>query len=121
MPPQTNATVTAVAGQGTPDDWDTAGGPGAGKWAGELRAYYREATDRVRSVAGGTVDVLLRRELILDTADLELLELDTNDVITFLVDGAGAPSSGSAKTIRRSALAGIPRALQTSKVTLEDA
>lgn len=119
-PPQSNATVTRVAGAGTEDDWDEPAAAGGEKWAGSIRAYYREATDRSSS-AGGGVDVNLRRELIVETADLELLGLDTDDTIEFTVDGAPAPSSGKAQVIRKSALAGVPSSLQTTKITLEAA
>jgi hypothetical protein len=119
MPPQSNATVTAIAGAGTAPDWEEPGTAGAAKWAGSARAYYREATDRSASDGGG-VDVNLRRELILDTADLEAMGLDTDDVVTFTVDGED-PTTGKAQVIRKAKLAGIPRGLQTSKITLEAA
>lgn len=119
MPAQANATVTAVAGQGAPEDWDTAAQAGPAKWAGEVRAYYRESL--VEQRGEGTVTVVKRRELVIDNDDVDLLELDTNDVITFLVDGAPAPSSASAAVIPRRRLAGVPRHLQTSRIVLEDA
>lgn len=121
MPPQTNATVTAVAGSGSGDDWDRPAVAGGAKWAGVIRAYYREATDRVAAGAGGTVDVAVRRELIVDTAALDELGLDTDDVVTFHVDGYPAESTGTARTIRRASLANIEPSLQTAKITLEDA
>lgn len=117
MPPQTNATVTAVTGQGRPDDWDTAAAPGAAKWNGAVRAYYRERMDRV--AGAGTVTVVMRRELIVDIADLDAMGLDTDDVLTFDVDGTG-PHTGTAKAIPRTALDGIPAELQTSRMVLED-
>lgn len=119
MPPQTNAAVTRVAGSGSADDWDRPAAAGGQKWAGVIRAYYREATDR--RAGEGAVDVAVARELIVDTAALDELGLDTDDVITFRVDGAGAETTGVARAIRRSQLEGVPRDVATSKITLEDA
>lgn len=118
MPPQTNATVTAVAGGGSSGDWDRPAVPGGAKWSGVVRAYYREATERIAATGG--VDVAVKRELIVDTADLAATGLDTDDVVTFRVDSAAADSTGTARAIRRGELGGIDRALQTSKITLED-
>lgn len=120
MPPQTNATVTAVTGQGRPDDWDTAAVAGEAKWEGEARAYYRESLVELRNPTAGTVTVTTRRELILDYEDVAIMELDTDDVLTFVVDGAAAPTSASASTIPRRLLGAVPRALQTSRIILDD-
>lgn len=117
MPPQTNATVLRVAGAGRADDWDVPAAAGADKWAGQARAYLREATDRV--VADGAVNVALRRELVLDTADVDVMGLDTDDTIEFRRDG-GELELGKARAIRAARLAGVPSSLQTAKVTLED-
>lgn len=118
MPPQSNATVTDVHGQGTREDWDTPAGAGAGKWAGQARAYYRETLDRV--TGNGTVTVITRRELIVDYADVAAMALDTDDVITFELDGDPTPRAGQAKAIPRKLLGAVPRALQTSRIVLED-
>lgn len=120
MPPQTNATVTAVTGQGRPDDWDAAAVAGEAKWEGEARAYYRESLVELRNPTAGTVTVTTRRELILDYEDVAIMELDTDDVLTFVVDGAAAPTSASASTIPRRLLGAVPRALQTSRIILDD-
>lgn len=127
MPPQTNATLTLVAGAGTADDWDRPGGAGPEKWAGEVRGYYRERTDRERG--DQAVDVLVRRELIIDTADLDAInlaagddgELDTDDLVTFRVDGAGDDVVIAVKNVRAARLAGVSASLQTAKLTLADA
>lgn len=120
-PPQHNATLTLVAGAGVADDWDRAGGAGPQKFAGEVRGYYRETTDRVSDGRGG-VDVLIRRELIIETADLDAINgLDTDDVLTFRVDGETVDRVAQARTIRASRLAGVTPSLQTAKITLADA
>jgi hypothetical protein len=133
MPPQTNATVITVgeahaATGGAVDDWDVqvpapaAGSPALAaltKWSGAVRAYYRETGERV-SVNGST-DVALKRELILDTADVLAMHLDTDDVITFDVDDRPGPVTGRAKVIPTPSMAGVPRALQTARIRLEDA
>jgi hypothetical protein len=119
MPVQENATVTAVAGAGVADDWDRSASAGAEKWSGEARAYYRERTER--APGEGTVDVFLRRELILETRTVLAMTLDTDDVITFTIDGRAGTFTGRAKTIPVTTLAGFPPALTTSRVVLEDA
>lgn len=118
MPPQTNATVTAVAGAGTADDWDRAAAAGASKWAGEVRAYYRESRDRVTD--GSTVTFVKRRELIVDESFVREASLDEDDVITFKVDTDSSSSTASAASIPRRELADIPDELQTSRIVLED-
>jgi hypothetical protein len=131
MPPQTNATVTTIgeahaATGGAVDDWDVqqpAPAPGPAlealtKWDGAVRAYYRETGERVS--VNGTTDVRIKRELILDTADVLNMDLDTDDVITFTVDGRATPVTGRASLIPTPALADVPRSLQTSRIRLED-
>lgn len=118
MPAQANATVTAVGSAGIADDWDRPAAAGAAKWEGEARAYYRETLDRASG--GGAVNVVERRELILDTADVDAMALDTDDVITFTVDALGE-RTGVARSIRRARLAGVPGSVQTAKIILEDA
>lgn len=121
MPAQSNATITAVRGHGKRDDWDRNQGGEAGpyKWEGAARAYYREATDRDRT--GAAVDVSVRRELIVDTADVDAMTVDTDDVLEFTVDGEAGARTGTPQAIRRARLDGIPAALQTSKLTLDPA
>lgn len=133
MPPQANATVTAVGEAhaetgGAVDDWDVqvaapAGGSPAAlalvKWTGSVRAYYRETGERVS--VNGTTDVRIKRELIIDTADALELEVDTDDVITFTVDDRPGPLTGRAVVIPTPSMAGVPRALQTARIRLEDA
>jgi hypothetical protein len=127
MPPQTNATLKLVAGAGVSDDWDRGSSAGPEKWAGEVRGYYRERTDRERT--GEAVDVLVRRELIIDVDDLDAInaaaagdgELDTDDLVTFRVDGAAADVAIPVKSIRAARLAGVTAGLQTAKLTLADA
>lgn len=130
MPLQANATVTRLdrssgpAGVTEAGDWDVDTGDApvapateaAAKWAGTVRAYYRETGDRLEG--DGEVNILVRRELRLDTADVDRLELDTNDVITFTVDGE-TETTGVAKAIRRSKLNGVRTGIQTSLVVLE--
>ena len=118
MPAQANATVTAIAGAGVADDWDRAGGAGAVKWNGSARAYYRERADR--QAGADSTDVLTKRELVLDVADVDAMGLDLDDVLTFTVDGRAGALTGTARTVPRPRLAGVPRGLQTSRIILED-
>ena len=117
MPPQVNAHVTRVVGQGTADDWDRPASDGAQKWVGRAAAYYREKVDRVTDGAG-SVNVLVRRTVWVDTSDLDAMALDTDDVITIEPDGRPAITS-PARTIARSALADAPT-VSTTRIDLED-
>lgn len=120
MPPQVNARLVKVTGQGTADDWDRAAAAGAVKWENpslELNAYYRERVDRIST--GDRVDVLVRRTLFVDTDLADRLELDTDDVVE-LVNDAGVTVRSPARTVARSRLAGVPGPLQTTRIDLED-
>lgn len=117
-PPQHNATVVRVRGAGTADDWDRPAGPGAIKWQGEARAYYREDTTRL--TAAGATNIVTKRELIVTMDTLDELQLDSDDLITFTPDGA-EETTATPQSIPRVRLAGLPRALQTSKIRLTDA
>lgn len=118
MPPQSNATVTAVAGSGVRDDWDAPAAAGAAKWSGRVRAYFRSRVDR--QGGGDGVNIALARSLIVDTADFDAMALDTDDVVTFTPDG-GAEQTATAKAIAPARLAGVPRDLQTTRIEMEDA
>src|SRR5947199_608161 len=111
MPAQANATVTLVAGAGTPDDWDRAAAGGGARWQAAARASYRESRDRI--VTAGAVSFVTRRELIVDNDDVAAMALLEDDVVTFRVDGAPADSSATAASIPRRDLAGVPRELRT--------
>lgn len=119
MPAQTNATVTSLGAGGRVDEWESAAAAAPAKWTGEVRGYYRARTSREQG-PGGATNVILVRELILDVADVDLLELDTDDVITIELDGAGGPVIARAQTIPRVELPGFPAHLQTSRIRLED-
>lgn len=118
--PQQNATITAVAGAGTSDDWDRPGGAGAAKWEGARRAYYRASTTREVGAAGAT-DIVTKRELIVAVEWVLTTGLDLDDVITFRVDGDTTDSTGTAQAVPRAQLATIPGRLQTSRIRLENA
>lgn len=118
-PPQHNATVTDLRGGGTRDEW-SGGAAGAAKWAGSVRGYYREREVRAQG-PGGATSPALKRELVLELADVVAMDLDTDDVLTFTVDDLPGPLEGRAAVIPRLPLAGVPGGLQTSRVVLEDA
>jgi hypothetical protein len=125
VPPQVNATVTAVTGAsaaaGRRDDWDNPGqepaGGAAAKWAGDIAAYYREKTDRADN--GGTLNIFTRRTLIIDTADYRAMQLDSDDVITFT--HSGVVEHAAAVSIAVAELDGIPPELQTTRIELAPA
>lgn len=117
MPLQENATVTKVVDPGAAsgvgsDDWDAAADAPTEKWTGSVRAYYREKIDRRPGV-----DVLVIRTLIIDTADYDDLGIDTDDIVTFTVDGA-AQTTGTAALVSVARLAGIASDLQTTRIEL---
>lgn len=116
MPPQTNATITKVAGAGTRDDWDRPAAAGPDKWLGEVRGYYSEKLRRL--VVDGATQIVNARTLVLDTTDFDGMALDTDDVVTFTPDGQ-AQSTGQAQAISRAALDAIPRELQTTRIELD--
>lgn len=118
MPPQVNAVVTAVVGAGIADDWDVPAAAGPAKWAGEASAYLRERVDRIAT--GDSYNVFVKRTLFLDTADVDAMGLDTDDLITFTPQGRPAQTS-PAKAIAPARLAAIPTNLQTTRIELEDA
>jgi hypothetical protein len=121
-PPQTNCTVTRVAGAGVGDDWDRNEGGAAGpeKWAGEERAYFRRARDR--QFDGGRVDVVKRDELVIEVAWVLRTGVDTDDVVTFVLDEApDTPLEASPQVIPIKTLAGVPAGLQTSRIALQQA
>lgn len=129
MPPQVNATLTAVngadAGTGGRDDWDAPAAASTGttaptgplKWTGDEGAYYRESTDRGRG--GGGPDVVDIRSLIIDSVTARATGLDTDDVLTF-IDPAGVTRHARARRIIRAELDGIPEDLATTRLELEE-
>jgi hypothetical protein len=130
-PPQVNATLTSITGAtaatGGRDDWDaarTAVAAGGGaqpaepadagpvKWTGAVRCYYRPVLERT---AG---DMVERRTLIIPTTIALAAGLDTDDVVTFTVDGDATPTSARARMVSTPRLAGIPDSLQTARLEL---
>lgn len=120
MPPlQTNATLTAVHGRGGAGGDFGEAAPGPEKWAGAERVYYRLKEEKLPG-EDGAVDVVVRRTLLLggDAAALELL--DVSDVVSFEPD-QGDPETGEVQAIGGSQLAGMPAAIATTRVELENA
>lgn len=131
--PQANATLTTVTGAsaatGGRDDWDDVdawddtddtvpAGDAPAKWEGSVRAYYSESL--ARSADGATQDTYLRRRLILETVDADVI--DTDDVITLeLDDRPGEPITARARLVERRRLARIPSRLQTTRLELDAA
>lgn len=119
MPVQTNAELVAVRAGGRVDEWDGAGASPAPRWEGTRRAYYREREVR-ETGTGGATNRRLKRELIVDVVDVVALELDVGDVLTFTRDDRPGPLEARATIIPTPTLAGVPSALQTSRIVLED-
>lgn len=126
MPPQVNATLTRVAGAtaatGGRDDWDEPAGQepagaGAQKWTGAEEAYLREKVERIRD--GQTVTNVTVRTLIIDTSVYRAIGIDTDDVVTY-TGPDGEEQSSTCEAIAASELAGIPLALQTTRLELAD-
>lgn len=119
-PPQHNATLSKITGAGVADDWDRPAEEGAVKWAGEARGYYRETTTREQG-ANGATNIATKRELVITMDTLDELDLDTDDVLTFTVDGDETEQTGTAQSIPRVRLAGVPAEVQTSRIRFENA
>lgn len=111
MIPQVNATVTKVTGGAVSEDWDTAAGTGPTVWTGSADAYYQEKRERV---TGDRADLILRRNLIVDTGFRVWTE---GEVVTFSTELG--EQTGRVKVIEARALSGNP--LATTRLTLEDA
>jgi len=115
VPAQSNATLLEVHGAGGTDTYEGAQALGALKSAAALRAYYTERRERVRDAE--STDVLVRRWLVVDT---EALTYEEADVLTFRLDGETDPRTGTVRAVERRALAGMPRDVQTTRLTLEE-
>jgi hypothetical protein len=116
VPAQSNATLLAVNGAGGTDTYEGAQALGALKSAAALRAYYTERRERVRDAE--STDVLVRRWLVVDTEALTTYE--EADVLTFRLDGEAEERTGTVRAVERRALAGMPRDVQTTRLTLEE-
>lgn len=117
MPPQVNATLTAVHAAGVADDWDRAEAAGVAKWTGAAPAYLRQEVERVADTVRDVVNVHARRTLYVDTADADAAGIDTDDRLTIAY--AGSTITARAVAVARSELAGVPPSLQTTKLELE--
>lgn len=120
MPPlQSNATLTKVSVPGA-KDWDEPAGAENQKWApeGGERVYFRQRVER--HVDNGAVNVLQIRELILGGDSTAIEHIDTDDVLTFNLDGQDA-QAGKASIITPTALAGMAPELATATIVLQPA
>lgn len=125
MLPQVNATLTLVndasAAAGGRDDWDQPGveqpGAGAVKWQGDEPAYYRESVQRTY---GPEANVVKTRTLWVSAAASRVIDVDTDDVLTF-TDPAGVAQTARVLTVARHELDSIPPELQTCRLDLEPA
>lgn len=116
MPPaQVNATLTLVRKAPSGERWDNAG-PGAQLWAGSSRVYYRAERDRQQSAAGG--EQVLKVELIVGTLDVPV-DWRSGQLVTFTPD-RGQERTARVKLAPSRDLAGVPAAVRTTKLQLED-
>lgn len=110
--PQTNATLTEVAGPGLAEDYDTVATVGTAKWTGRAAAYYSERSDRVEQ--SDTSSIVVTRALIV-SAGLKV-EWSQGDTLTFTY--RNSPVTGQVRAVERHQLPGVPNG--TVRLTLED-
>lgn len=118
MLPQTNATVTRVAGSSAGESFDGPAAAGPEKWAGDAGAYLRERRDR--STGPGGQARTLDRLLIVETAD-PVVDWRSGDTVEFTYRGEA--QSATVRLVDRHDIddPDIPPELQTTRLTLETA
>lgn len=109
--PQVNATLTAIAPEGTSPDYDHPGGEGDPRWEGREGVYLSERTERVQSADRSSV--VTARTLIV-SADAGFT-VEQGDIIHLEVDGQ--PETGVARAVARRKIPGVPG---TIRIALED-
>jgi hypothetical protein len=83
LPPIRNATLTAVAGAGSSDDYDATGDVGLTKWAGAERVFWSE--DAGRDANGTEVNVIVGRSMVVEAGLPVAWKI--GDVVTVHRDG----------------------------------
>lgn len=109
--PQVNATITAIAPDGTTPDYDHPGGEGAPRWQGREDAYLSERTERVQNADRSAV--VVARILIVSTD--AGFTVEQGDTVYLEVDGE--PISGEVRAVARRKIPGVPG---TYRIALED-
>lgn len=119
MPPQTNATLTAVRPTRSGESFDGPAAAGPASWEGVEPVYLRERRDRRREAVAG--DVVLDRVLIVD-ADVQI-DWRVGHVVTFERHDQPGPEDGTVKLVERRTIndPDIPPELQTVRLTLDPA
>lgn len=118
MLPQTNATVSRVAGSSAGEAFDGPAGPGPEKWAGAADAYLRERRDRTTGPGGQART--LDRLLILANDDPAIVWA-SGDTVEFTYRGEA--QSAVVRLVDRHDVddSDIPPEFQTTRLTLETA
>lgn len=117
MPPQVNATLTAVGTPGSTDDFRTGAPSDEAVFSGGLPAYYQRTRRRVSGItqAGGAATaVIIDHTLLLDPLPFAVAE---GQVIEFECDGT--EYTAEVQAVEAPVLPGIPEDLQTVRLTLE--
>lgn len=114
MLPQTNATLTQLAGGGGSEDFDQVAGVDPARWSGSVDAYYQERRDRV--YGDNITSVVLRRSLIVANSALPL-DVEEGDTVTFRF--RGQLRSGRVQLIERRDLVAAGD-VATTRLTLEE-
>lgn len=110
--PQSNATLTRVAGGGTSEDFDVPAGADADKWAGKMGVYVQERTERLTHDRAS--DVIVERVVVVP-ASLPV-EFAQGDTLT--LDRDGEVVTEDVRAVARRELPGVPG---TVRLVLEDA
>lgn len=112
--PQSNCTLTRVQNQANTDAFrDSEEGADTEVWAGSVPAYYQEKRDRV--AGGGTQDLLVRRNLIVEEAQPPVA-FESEQVLTFSFGGTSR--TGVVQHVERHVLAGMGN-VQTTRLSME--
>lgn len=126
MPPQVNATLTRVQARSTPGEAvDGPPAPGPDKWTSTIDApniYLRERRRRRRGTTGQLGDVYIERTLIVEI-DNPPVDWRTGDIVTFRYPSTAPATVGTIEDVHRPSITGggIPRDLQTCRLTLQPA
>jgi hypothetical protein len=107
--PVANATLTAISGGSTAEDYDTPAGAPTAKWTGSVGVYVVD--ELVRAVSPGRVDELRKTSIVLPAALAR--NVKRSDTLTFRYQGAA--QTRTARDVR------ITEIARTARVTFEDA
>lgn len=81
MPPQQNASLIQISGDGQSDDWDVAQAKGSAVWTGSVGAYVQEKVRTNFSQQAGALNKSKDLQIVLDMPFAGII--NTGHVLTF--------------------------------------